>query len=264
MPTNFTGRAGNFADGEGRAAARVAVELREDDTCDAELFVKFACGANSVLPDHGVGDEQNFGGIQFALQHLQFVHQLGVDVEAAGGVDEDYVVGGELCFADGAAHDFERFVGSCAWPAWRASGAGDLGELFACGGAIDVSGDDHRPMAVFSEPFAHFSGGGGFAGALQADNEPDRRRARTELRFRFAAEQVGEFVAHDFYDLLIGRELQQNFLAEGFFADVGDEFVGDAEVYVAIEKRFANFGEAGVEMLVGELALAAHVLEGAL
>ena len=119
-------------------------------------------------------------------------------------------------------------------------------------------------MTVFGEPFAHFPGGGGFAGALQADDEPDGRRARAELRLGFAAEQVGEFVAHDFDDLLIGRKLQQHFLAEGFRADVGDELVGDAEVYVAIEKRFANFGEAGVEMLVGEFALAAHVLECAL
>ena len=137
----------------------------------------------------------------------------------------------------------------------------DLCELFASGGAINVGGDDHGAMAVFGEPFAHFSGGGGFAGALQADDEPDGRRARAELRVRFAAEEVGELVAHDFYNLLIGRELQQHFLAESFFADVGDEFVGDTEIHVAIEKRLANFGEAGVEVLVGELALAAQFLK---
>ncbi len=254
----------NFADREGCAATGVTIELGENHTCDAELFVKFTRGANSVLPDHGVGDKQDFRGIQFALQHLQFVHQLGVDVEAAGGVDEDHVVGGKFCFAHCAAHDFEWFVGSCAWPARRAGGTRDLGELFAGGGAINVGGDDHRTMAMLGEPFAHFSGGGGFAGALQADDEPDGGRARAELRFGLAAEQVGELVANDFYDLLIGRKLQQNFLAESFFADVGDEFICHAEIHIAVEKRFADFGEAGVEMLVGELALAAHVLEGAL
>ena len=153
--------------------------------------MKFAGGAHGVLADHGVGDEEDFGGIQLALQHLQFVHEFGVDVEAAGGVDEDYVVGGKFCFANCAAHNFEWFVGSCAWPQRRAGGAGDLGELFASGGAIDVSGDDHRAVAMLGEPFAHFSGGGGFAGALQADDEPDGRRARAELRFCFATEQVG-------------------------------------------------------------------------
>ena len=81
---------------------------------------------------------------------------------------------------------------------------------------------------------------------------------------RFAAEQLGELVAHDFDDLLIGRELQQDFRAEGFLADVGDEFVGDAEVDVAIEQGFANFGQSRVQMLFGELALAAQIFESAL
>ena len=82
--------------------------------------------------------------------------------------------------------------------------------------------------------------------------------------FDFAAEEFAQFVADDFYDLLIGRKLQKNFGAEGFRANVGDEFVGDADVDVAIEKRFADFGEGGVEVLFGELALAAEVFEGAL
>ena len=117
---------------------------------------------------------------------------------------------------------------------------------------------------MFGEPFAHFPGGRGFTGALKADDEPDGRRARAELRLGFAAEKVGELVANDFDDLLIGRKLQQHFLAEGFVADVGDELVRNGEVYVAIEERFADFGEAGIEMLLGEFALAAHVLECAL
>ena len=53
-------RAGHFADGKRRAAARVAVQLGEDDAGEAEALVKFARGAHRVLPDHGVGDEQNF------------------------------------------------------------------------------------------------------------------------------------------------------------------------------------------------------------
>ena len=43
-----------------------------------------------------------------------------------------------------------------------------------------------------------------------------------------------------------------------------DEFVGDAEVDVAFEQRLADFAERAVEVLFGELALAAQVLECAL
>jgi hypothetical protein len=45
---------------------------------------------------------------------------------------------------------------------------------------------------------------------------------------------------------------------------MGDEFIGNADVDVAIEQGFADFGQTGVEVLFGELALAAEILEGAL
>ena len=60
MPTNFTGAPVTLPNGERRAAARVAVELGENDSGDAEAFVEFSGGANRVLTDHSVGDEENF------------------------------------------------------------------------------------------------------------------------------------------------------------------------------------------------------------
>ncbi len=64
--------------------------------------------------------------------------------------------------------------------------------------------------------------------------------------------------------LLIRRELQQDFRAERLGSNVGQEFVGDVHVDVAIEEGFANADQGGVHVLVGELALAAQVLEDAL
>ena len=78
------------------------------------------------------------------------------------------------------------------------------------------------------------------------------------------AEQGGELVANGLDDLLVGRKLQHDFAADGFLANVGEQFVGDADVDVAFEQGFADFGERGVEVLFGELALAAKVLECAL
>ena len=140
----------------------------------------------------------------------------------------------------------------------------NLGELFAGGGAVDVGGDDERAMAVVREPFGKLAGGGGLTGALQADDHPDRRRARSKERLGVLAEHGGELVANGLDDLLVGRKLQHDFAADGFLANVGEQFVGDADVDVAFEQGFANFGERGVEVLFGELALAAQILEGAL
>jgi len=78
------------------------------------------------------------------------------------------------------------------------------------------------------------------------------------------AEKFGQLVAYRLDDLLVGRELQHDFAADGLLANVGEQFVGNANVDVTFKQGFANFGEGRVQMLFGEFALAAKILEGAL
>ena len=136
-------------------------------------------------------------GCNSFLRCAEFVHQLIVNVQAAGGVDEDDVAGGKFGFVDCAANNFERLVGASAGPDRGADGFGDLRELFARGGTVDVGGNDERAMAVLREPFCEFAGGGGLTGALQADDHPDGRRLGSEKRLGVFAEQRGEFVANE-------------------------------------------------------------------
>ena len=56
--------------------------------------MKFVGGADGVLTGHGVGDEQNLGRIQQLFERLHLVHELIVDVEAAGGVNDEHVAAG--------------------------------------------------------------------------------------------------------------------------------------------------------------------------
>ena len=58
------GRAGDVADGEGGAAAGVAVHLGEDGAGDGEAVVEGLGGVDGVLAGHGVGDEEDFGGVE--------------------------------------------------------------------------------------------------------------------------------------------------------------------------------------------------------
>src|SRR5664279_843709 len=78
------------------------------------------------------------------------------------------------------------------------------------------------------------------------------------------AKKGQQFVANNLDDLLVGRKLQHDFGAESLGADVGEEFVRYANVHVAFEQRFANFRQRGVQVLVGELALSAKILESSL
>ena len=106
------GGSGDVADGEGGAAAGVAVHLGEDGSGDGEAVVEGLGGVDGVLAGHGVGDEEDFGGVEefFELGHL--VHEDGVDAEAAGGVDDEDVAAEVAGFAEGFVGEAEDFGGA--------------------------------------------------------------------------------------------------------------------------------------------------------
>ena len=96
------GLARDLPNGKRRAAAGVAVHLGEDHAGERKLLVELVGGAHRILSGHGVGDEQNLGRIQQLLQRLHLVHELVVDVQTAGGIDDQHVAAGN----DGLAARF--------------------------------------------------------------------------------------------------------------------------------------------------------------
>ncbi len=73
-----------------------------------------------------------------------------------------------------------------------------------------------------------------------------------------------KLVADDLDHLLGRRERGQDFGADGLGADVLDEVVDDLEVDVGLEQGDANLAQGFGDVLFGERALAAKVLEDAL
>ncbi len=266
------GLAGDLADGEGGAAAGVAVHFGEDGAGDGESVVEGFGGVDGVLAGHGVGDEEDFGGGEegFELGHL--VHEGLVDAEAAGGVDDEDVVGVVAGFFEGGFGKAEDGGGVVvgggvvlAFVELGTDGGGDDFELLAGGGTVDVDGDEHGAVATLFEPGGELAGGGGFAGALEAGHEDDGGRLGGEFEAGgVGAEGGDELVADDFDDLLGGRKGGGDFGAEGFGADFFDEVAGHVEVDVGLEEGDADLAESFGDVLVGEGALAAEGLEGAL
>ena len=165
--------------------------------------MEFSGGAHGILTNHGIRDEENLAGLQLFLQHAQLVHQFIVDVQAAGGVHEDHVAGGKFRFLDGAFDDFERFIRARARPNCGTDCFGNLGELFAGGGTINVRGNDDGPVSMLGKPFGELARSRGLTGALQTDNHPHRRRARGKERLGVLAKHGGEFVANHLDNLLV-------------------------------------------------------------
>ena len=75
-------------DGEGGAAAGVAVELGEDDGVEREGLVEGLGGRHRVLADHGVDDQERVVRLGGRRDAPDLVHEVGVDGEPPGGVDD--------------------------------------------------------------------------------------------------------------------------------------------------------------------------------
>ena len=75
-------------------------------TLAVELFGR----AHRVLTRHRVGDEENLDGARVGLDPDQLLHQLVVDVEASGRVDQERVVARLLRVLVSLAGEFDGVV----------------------------------------------------------------------------------------------------------------------------------------------------------
>ena len=59
---------------------------------------------DGLLAERGIGDEEDLVRLEGVADAADFFHQVAVDLEAAGSVDDDEVRGGGFGFLDQAAH----------------------------------------------------------------------------------------------------------------------------------------------------------------
>ena len=251
--------AGDGADRERRAAAGVAVHLGEDDAGDADGVVEGGGGVDGVLAGHRVGDEQDFGRLEAVSEVGDLGHHVLVDVEPAGGVDDDGD-GADLAGAIEALGDdlARRGVGPAVEDLDVELFAERL-ELIDCGGAIDVGGDQQGLVAGLLAAQGELGGGGGLAGALEADDEDDGGRLGGALEARgLGAEQGDEFVVDDL-DQAVERAWGAEQLGGGGASPDGLDVVArDFVVDIGFEQGEADLAEGGVELLFGDAAAAAE------
>ena len=252
-------------DRQRRAAAGIAVHLAEDDAGDAHAAIELARALDRVLPGHRVGDVEQVGRLRRLLDRLQLHHQLVVDVEAAGGVDDDDVEAGVAGLGQRAARALHgiHLAGRVVYLDARL--LRNYRELFDGRGPPDVGRYEQRVPALLREPARQLAGRGRLAGALQPEQQDD---ARPRLRRRQSALRVAEqrqhLVAHDPHDLLRRGQAAQHFLVDRLVADAVDERLDDLEVDVGLEQRHADFPQRDLDGLLREADLTAEGLEDVL
>ena len=153
--------------GERRAAAGVAVELREHDAVERDALLERERDVHGLLPGHRVEHEEDVRRLRLRRYPLELVHQLLVDVQAACGV-EDHDVAAVLARLlepeprrSNGIGAIERVHGNLDLPA-------ELLELVDGSRALEVAGDKAGLLPVRAEQEPELRGRGRLARALEA------------------------------------------------------------------------------------------------
>ena len=258
--------AGDRLDRQRGAAAGVAVELGEHHAVELRDLGELLGDVDRVLAGHGVDHQQDRVRFDPLLDPRELLHQRLVDVQAAGGVDDQDVLAVARRLVERPARDVDRVLVGPLLVDGRAGLAADLDELLDGGGPVDVARrDGHRGAVLLAQLLGELGRGGRLARALQAGHQDHGRRSRREGQARRgAAHQAGELLVDDLDDLLAGVELLGDVGAERALLDRRRELLDDLEVDVRLEQREPDLAQRGVDVVLGQRAALADTRQRAL
>ena len=214
--------AGDGLDRQRGAAAGVAVELGHDHAVELQRLVERLGAADGVLAGHRVDHQVDLVGTDAAVDLRQLAHQLFVDVQPAGRVED---------------HHFAR---RWPWPASRPPGTGPRGpwppgrhrpampscwpstcNCWMAAGRCKSAATSIGLRPPLLEQSAQLAAGGRLARALQAAEHQHRHFAAEVQRMVDRPHQVDQFLMDD-ADQLLGRvERFEHRLADGLLARPG-------------------------------------------
>ena len=218
---------------------------------------------DGLLAGHRVEDEQDVRRLRRVPDARELLHQLLVDVQAAGGVDDDDVVARLAGRVEPVLDDLDRILRVAAVDG-DLDLAAELLELVDRGRPLQVGRDQRRLLPVLAQQQRELGGRRRLAGALEA-GEQDHGRRLAEREPRVAgAHQRRQLLVDDLDDLLPGVEALEHVLAGRALAHLRDEVLHDLEVDVGLEQREPDLAHRLRDRLLVEASLAAEVAEGVL
>ena len=161
------------ADRERRAAARVAVELGEDQPVERNPRREAARHVHGLAAHHRVTDQCRVVGLRSFGDLLELEHQLVVDLQPAGGVEDDGVEVVRARVRDGLGAD-RRGVLALAREHLDADLLAQHAQLLARRGPAHVGGDQQRPLALLLQRARELRAAARLSGALQAEHHQAR------------------------------------------------------------------------------------------
>ena len=220
-----------------------------------------------VLPGHRVGHEQDLVRRHSLLDAPELGHHLVVDLQPAGRVHE-HRPGPRLAGRLDRCGDQRRHV------ALRLGGVGraehrhfhplaQLPQLLLRRRAVRVRGHQERRLLLALQPGGQLGPRGRLARALQAHQQHDRGRHRSELERRpLLAQQHDQLVVHDLDELLARVHRLEGVDPDRLLPHPLHEGPRELVAHVGLEQHPSDLPEPVLDVLLREHTAARQVLEG--
>ncbi len=255
--------AGDRAHRQCRAASSVAVDAGEHDAGERHARIEILGEIDGVLAGERVGHEKRLVRRRDLLDRLHLVHQVFVDMGAAGGVEQQHVVaaasgGIEAALGDGlgifAGDDRQRIGGGLL---------AQHAKLLLRGRTARVErGHQDFFLVARLQALGDLRRGRGLAGALQTDQHHHDGGRRVKIDgLGIGAEHAHELVMHDLDHHLAGRDRARHFLADGLLAHLGDEIAHHIESDIGLEQRAAHLAHGFADIGLGQRTFPGELVE---
>ena len=240
----LNGLADHGFDGKRRAAACVAVQLGQNHAVDAQLLIEGLGDVDSVLAGHRVHHEQDFLRLDGRLHAPQLLHQLRVDMKAAGGIDDQHVAAVAARMLNGLQRGFNGVLRAVLIHRHLNLLANHL-QLLDGGGAVNIARRQKRLFACLLQIVGQLARHGGLTRALKAAKHINGRNAGRPREPRvFRTHQGGHFFINNLDHLLSRGQAFQYLLP---YAPLGDPFAkifDDQIVNVGFQQGDAHLAHA--------------------
>ncbi len=196
------------------------------------------------------------------LDPAGLLHHLGVDVQPAGGVDDDHVGVLAIGLLQALLRELHRIL--ALGPDRNPDLAAERAQLLDRSGPLQVGRDQQRAPALALEVGRDLRARGRLARPLHAGHHDHRGTRAAELEGAvLPSQRDGEFLVHDLHHLLARREALHDLFGQRSLADPCQEVVGHLERDVGLEQRGPHVGQRVVHLFGMELAAGTQLPEGA-
>ncbi len=243
----------------------VTVCLGQNHTRQVQRCTESACGIDSVLSRHGVNHEEALVRADRGVDLLDLGHQLFVDVQTTGGIDDENVVNASFRLFKRGASDVCRAVLRLGREVVGAHLRGKAFELQHGRRTADVSTDEEYALTLsLDQPASQFGGGGRFACPLQTGQQDDHRRLGPQIDAGpGATHQFDQFLVQDADESLARGEARGHLDAHSLRLDGIDEAADDGKRYIRFQEGNPHFTQGRADILFRDAPAPPEAVQGA-